>query len=565
MALMNGPEFATRDRCSGQSLIHAIIGETESSNTVILSRTTGPFKIPVISPTATCECLSNRKDYPSFFRTIASDYHQSRAIAYIVKYFGWTWVGAVSSDNDYGNNGMAIFLKTAQEVGVCVEYSVKFLRTEPEKIRKVVHMIKQGTTKVIVAFLTGFEMKSLLEQLTIQNITGLQMIGVEAWITAKSLMTPNSFRVLGGSLGFAVKKIQIEGFADYAMKAFWQTAFPCSSNDEVNCSRYQDLFVVKNYNEDVPEQRFLSHVYKAVYAVAHSLHSLLKCKEQAGCEKGLTIQPQQVVESLKKVNFTVKTGDHVWFDGTGGAIAQYEIVNWQKKSDGSLQFKPVGYYDASLPPDQRFVINTKNIIWAREKLEKPRSVCSESCSPGTRKAAQRGRPVCCYDCIPCADGEISNETERNRSSSRPRAAPFLTRSPGARREARSKHTAARIHQPEERSPPDAKTSNTNVIVIRSLSPAPGKLRENKTFSNFPTSSSTSPMIAATVKPQHKQGPEPPGRDADSSSLEKSAKREQSKQQTNTQQCPQALCMRAPLQTENAQKNMYIQCQTLRHG
>ncbi|ROL51730.1 Phospholipid scramblase 1 [Anabarilius grahami] len=135
----------------------------------------------------------------------------------------------------------------------------------------------------------------------------------------------------------------------------------------------------------------------------------------------------------------------------------------------------------------------------------------------------------------------------------------LSRQSAARREVRHKHTAARIHQPEERSPPDAMTSNTNVIVIRSLSPAPGKLRENKTFSNFPTSSSTSPMIAATVKPQHKQGPEPPGRDADSSSLGKSAKREQSKQQTNTQQCPQALCMCAPLQTEKrSEKYLEIQ-------
>ncbi|ROI15192.1 hypothetical protein DPX16_8991 [Anabarilius grahami] len=142
---------------------------------------------------------------------------------------------------------------------------------------------------------------------------------------------------------------------------------------------------------------------------------------------------------------------------------------------------------------------------------------------------------------------------------------WLHASAAAAARARPKHTAARIHQPEERSPPDVMTSNTNVIVIRLLSPAPWKLRENKTFSNFPTSSSTSPMIAATVKPQHKQGPEPPGRDADSSSLGKCAKREQSKQQTNTQQCPQALCMRAPLQTENAQKNMYIQCQTLGHG
>ncbi len=198
----------------------------------------------------------------------------------------------MNSDNDYGNNGMAIFLKKAEEEGICVEYSVKFLRTEPEKIRNVVDIIKQGTTKVVVAFLTSFEMKSLLEQLGIQNNTGLQMIGVEAWITSKSFL--KSFHVLGGSLGFAVRKIQIEGFADYVMKAFWDTAFPCSSNSELNCSRYKDLFVVKNYNEDVPEQRFPSYVYKAVYAVAHSLHSLPNCKEQDGCEKGLTIQPQQV-------------------------------------------------------------------------------------------------------------------------------------------------------------------------------------------------------------------------------------------------------------------------------
>nr|XP_009291958.1 extracellular calcium-sensing receptor-like isoform X2 [Danio rerio] len=410
MALMNGPKNSEGYTCNEQSSVHAIVGETESSNTIILSRTTGPFKIPVISPTATCECLSNRKEFPSFFRTIASDYHQSRALAYIVKHFGWTWVGAVNSDNDYGNNGMATFQKTAKEVQICVEYSVKFIRTETEKIRNVVNVIKKGTAKVIVAFLTGFEMKSLLEQLSSQNITGLQMIGVEAWITSKTLITSKSFHVLGGSLGFAVRKIQIEGFADYVMKAFWDTAFQSFSNADLNYSQYQDLLLVKNYNEDVLEQRFVSYVYKAVYALAHSLHSLLRCTEQGGCGKALTIQPHQLVEALRKVNFTVKMGDQVWFDSTGGVIAQYDVVNWQQNSDGSVQFQSVGYYDASLSPDQRFMLNTEKIVWAGGQLEKPRSVCSESCPPGTRKASQKGRPVCCHDCIPCADGEISNET-----------------------------------------------------------------------------------------------------------------------------------------------------------
>ncbi|XP_057204405.1 extracellular calcium-sensing receptor-like [Triplophysa rosa] len=419
MALMNNQEFAAEHKCNGQTPIHAIIGETESSVTVILSRTTGPFKIPVISHSSSCECLGNKKDYPFFFRTIASDYHQSRALAILVKHLGWTWVGAVNSDNDYGNNGMAIFLNAAQEEGICVEYSVKFHRTEPDKLQKVVNTMKKGTAKVIVAFSALVEMELLVEQLRVQNITGLQIIGVVGWITSKNLITPNTFHLMGGSLGFALRKIYIDGFSDYVNESFWETAFPCSQRDgyssqnKLNCSKYQELLGLRNYNEDVPEHRHSSNVYKAVYAVAYALHSLLRCKEQEGCVKALTIQPQQLVEALKNINFTTKFGDRVWFDSTGSTVTQYEVGNWQQDSDGSFQFKAVGYYDASLPPNQRFALNTENIIWAGGQLQKPRSVCSESCPPGTRKAVQKGRPVCCYDCIPCADGEISNETDSN--------------------------------------------------------------------------------------------------------------------------------------------------------
>ncbi|XP_041851712.1 extracellular calcium-sensing receptor-like [Melanotaenia boesemani] len=417
MALMNGDEWILGKTCSGQSAVHAIIGESESSSTIVLSRTTGPFRIPVISHSATCECLSSRKEYPSFFRTIASDLYQSRALAQLVKHFGWTWVGALNSDSEYGNNGMAIFLAAAKEEGVCVEYTEKFHREEPEKLLKVVEVIQKSTARVIVAFMAHVEMNNLLEQLSLYNITGRQFIGVEAWITAESLVTPTSFSVLGGSLGFAVQKANISGLDDFLVKDFWEMEFQCNDTNTdgitETCKNNEDLVELRGYDDDVEELRYSSNIYKAVYAVASSIHSILKCSDSRGCENTVEIKPWQVVESLKQVNLTIKNGDQVWFDSTGAAVAKYEVVNWQRGSDGSVLFKPVGYYDASLPPGQMFVLNTEAIMWPGGSKELPISVCSESCHPGTHKVLQKGKPVCCYDCVPCPFGEISNTTDSN--------------------------------------------------------------------------------------------------------------------------------------------------------
>ncbi|XP_035240516.1 extracellular calcium-sensing receptor-like [Anguilla anguilla] len=430
MALMNGYEETLTDTsCSTPAVVQAIIGDSVSTNTMAIAATVGLFQIPVISHFATCACLSNRKEFPTFFRTIPSDYYQSRAMAQLVKHFGWTWIGAVRSDSDYGNNGMATFIKAAQQEGICIEYSEKFYRTESDKLLKVVDVIRRGTAKVIVAFLGQGEMNKLLEQLTLQNITGLQMVGSEGWITASSAVTPTSFRILGGSIGFAVPKGKINGFKEFLLKLhpskypnnivvidFWENAFQCSLTNENNlpqmnpCKGSESLTELGNEYTDVSELRISSNVYKAVYAVANSLHGLLACTPQQGCANRMKTQPWQVLKALKEVNFTLGTGEKVSFDSNGDPVARYEVVNWQLGPDSEVEFKMVGYYDASLPPGQQFVMSPVTMVWAGGQKQKPRSVCSESCPPGTRKAVQRGRPVCCYDCVPCAEGEISNVT-----------------------------------------------------------------------------------------------------------------------------------------------------------
>nr|XP_043876761.1 extracellular calcium-sensing receptor-like [Solea senegalensis] len=47
------------------------------------------------------------------------------------------------------------------------------------------------------------------------------------------------------------------------------------------------------------------------------------------------------------------------------------------------------------------------------------AVCSESCPPGTRMVRKKGEPECCFDCVPCSEGKISNTTDSMECTSCP--------------------------------------------------------------------------------------------------------------------------------------------------
>ncbi|KAK3548749.1 hypothetical protein QTP70_020336, partial [Hemibagrus guttatus] len=115
---------------------------------------------------------------------------------------------------------------------------------------------------------------------------------------------------------------------------------------------------------------------------------------------------------LKAVKFTTPVGEQVHFDENGDPAASYDIINWHEGADGKVEFLQVGHFDAVKGPERDFQLDLGKVFWGGGWGGMvPVSVCSESCPPGTRKAVQKGRPVCCYDCIPCASGEISNATD----------------------------------------------------------------------------------------------------------------------------------------------------------
>uniref|UniRef100_A0A7N6B4V8 G-protein coupled receptors family 3 profile domain-containing protein n=1 Tax=Anabas testudineus TaxID=64144 RepID=A0A7N6B4V8_ANATE len=426
LALANGNEVVSapyETSCTRPAQVQVIMGETSSSPCMAVATVIGPFHIPQISHFATCACLSDKTKYPSFLRTIPSDYYQSRALAQLVKHFGWTWVGAVRTNDDYGNNGMAIFTEAAQQLGICLEYSVSFFRTDPpNKIQKIIDIIKSSSSKVIIAFLSHMDMDVLMHVLSQHNLTGYQWVGSESWIFDSQTAEMDKQHILDGAIGLSIPKAHVSGMREFILDVkplnfsgnkmfteFWETLFDCKFNqsgfaaqNQRECTGQEDLTGLQHSFTDMSLMPIFNNVYKGVYAVAHALHSILDCNETCN---------NRILQHIKKLNFTTKEGDEVYFNENGDPPAKYEIINWQPTENGVVDFVTVGLYDASLPADKQLSLKNKSLVWTQNSKQVPVSVCSEKCPPGTRKVLQKGKPVCCYDCIRCAEGEISNTTD----------------------------------------------------------------------------------------------------------------------------------------------------------
>lgn len=69
------------------------------------------------------------------------------------------------------------------------------------------------------------------------------------------------------------------------------------------------------------------------------------------------------------MNFTLQSGESVYFDRNGDPVATYELVNWQRDQAGDIAFVAVGSYNASEPNEKQFTMNGLNITWAGESLK----------------------------------------------------------------------------------------------------------------------------------------------------------------------------------------------------
>ena len=139
-------------------------------------------------------------------RTMPSDEFQIKALARLVHYFQWTWVGVIGVESDYARFAIQLFLKESAKYNVCPAY-VHFypVALSREALKELMNTIQASTATVILNFSGESELQTILKECRRQNITHLQWIASEAWATAKALWGDYS-DILQGTLGFAIRK-----------------------------------------------------------------------------------------------------------------------------------------------------------------------------------------------------------------------------------------------------------------------------------------------------------------------------------------------------------------------
>ncbi|XP_028560147.2 vomeronasal type-2 receptor 26-like [Podarcis muralis] len=122
----------------------------------------------------------------------------------------------------------------------------------------------------------------------------------------------------------------------------------------------------------------------------------------------------QLHHFLRSISFNNSAGDMISFDENGVLVAGFDIINWIIFSNQSFQGMKVGTVDPQVSSDQLFAINEDAVTWHTWFNQvRPISVCSESCNPGSSKKVKEGKSFCCYDCIPCPQGKISDQKDMN--------------------------------------------------------------------------------------------------------------------------------------------------------
>ncbi|CAO2589926.1 Vomeronasal type-2 receptor 116 [Lemmus lemmus] len=383
-----------------------------------LQLTYGPFH-PV---------LSDREQFPFLYQMAPEDTSLPLAMASLILHFSWNWVGLTISDNDQGTQFLS-YLRTEMEKNIlCFAFvNIIPLNMHLYMSRAEVYYNQILTSSTNVVIIYGDIDSTLSVSFRMWTSRGIQRIWVTTsqWevTTSKSDFSPE---LLHGTLAFAHHHAEISGF-----KNFIQTLNPLKYSDEYlaglewmnfncevsastcktlrNCSSNSSLewLIAQTFDMAFSDDSY--DIYNAVYTMAHAFHETL-LQPMDNQEVPRTNCTKVLKSLLRKTHFTNPVGNRMNMNQKEKRQPEYDIFQiWNFPNGLSLKVK-IGMFSPYFPHGQQLHLYDSILEWVTGSRQMPSSVCSADCGPGFRKFRQEGMAACCFDCTPCPENEVSNET-----------------------------------------------------------------------------------------------------------------------------------------------------------
>uniref|UniRef100_A0A3B5BIF2 Taste receptor type 1 member 1-like n=1 Tax=Stegastes partitus TaxID=144197 RepID=A0A3B5BIF2_9TELE len=329
----------------------AVVGPFSSTDTL----TVAPFFMmnlfPVVSYGAASSAFSKKAKFPSFLRTVNSNKKIIEVIVNIIQYFKWRWVAFLNSDNDFGIDGLDLFMKRIVDTEICLAYN-KGLNGKTN-YPQIFQQIESQGIQVVIVFVTKLTAEALIESAMQMNVTNKVWIAGDTWSLNERLPKMKEIKNIGTVIGVSQPVVPIPGFNDFIYSIKSQ---PHCENKEQSMLCNQVCNCSSLSPEDVVsiDPSFSFPVYSAVYAIAHALHKVLKC---GVVHDFIFVYPCQVLAELKKSNFTL-LNRNIEFDEFGDPTSgSYDIVYWNQSGD----VQEIGFY--KFHPSVNFFINSSKIQW----------------------------------------------------------------------------------------------------------------------------------------------------------------------------------------------------------
>ncbi|XP_073498420.1 vomeronasal type-2 receptor 26-like [Phyllobates terribilis] len=396
--------------------------------------------------------FNDRIQFPSVYRTIPNEYHQFQVILQLLLHFKWTWIGIISTDGNSNIKATRELKQLLESKGICVEFLA--VTSIVENDDKLIKVLLTSSSNVVILYVTSEVIMLMLQK----------RLPSKMWILPISLTILNTdlhdkmllFNV-NGSLKISIHIKDIDGLREFLfncslqkmpdnhfIETFYITHFGFWHLDNTDKPEANSVWVEFLKKESTLSSIFTYTIYNAVYFLAKALHEVYAANllVKQSPERGIK---RENIASAVKFYYAVKVtwlhdppGQYDYSDTKqaqsfsfikgnlsldsccashrqheppltvglqlGDIVNSFVILNWVLYPNGTDVSRHVGTF----LPSQTLAINTSAIMWNPNFTKIPQSMCREICTHGKRKSLQMGMLPCCFDCVPCSDGEIAN-------------------------------------------------------------------------------------------------------------------------------------------------------------